>query len=297
MSGRIPNDEDSQDPHLRRSQRGNIPRRRFEIEGESFLCASIDVDEPASYQEAITSPNSEKWIVSMKDEIDSMAKNDVWELVDLPPGRKAIGNNWILKIKRKSDGSIDKFKSRIVAKGYTQKEGIDYEETFSHVVRFASIRLILAIVAHLNLELFQMDMKTVFLNGELDEEIYMAQPIGFVAKGQERKVCRLKCSIYGLKQSSRQWNHRFYKAILTIGFVMTNEDHCVYVKRVDKSLLILSLYVDDILLAGNDMELINETRKWLSSVFEMKDMGVTNYVLGVRIHFYICLKRLISKGF
>ena len=115
----------------------------------------------------------------MKDEIDSMAKNDVWELVDLPPGRKAIGNKWVLKIKRKADGSIDKFKARLVAKGYTQKEGIDYEETFSPVVSFASIRLILAIVAHLNLELFQMDVKTTYLNGELDK----SQPIGFVAKG------------------------------------------------------------------------------------------------------------------
>ena len=129
---------------------------------------------------------------------------------NLPSEHKAIGNKWVLKIKRKEDGSIEKYKARLVAKGYTQKEGVDYKETFSLVVRFAFVRLILAIVANLNLELYQMDVKTAFLNEELDEEIYMDQPIGFVTKGQEYKVCKLKRSIYGLKQSSRQWYLRFH---------------------------------------------------------------------------------------
>ena len=133
--------------------------------------------------------------------MDSMAKNQVWELVDLPPGCKTIRNKWILKIKRKADESIDKYKAHLVAKGYTLREGIDYEETFSPVVRFVFIRLILAIVAHLDLELFQMDVKTTLLNGELDEEIYMDQPIGFEVKEQWHKVYRLKHSIYGLKQA------------------------------------------------------------------------------------------------
>ena len=128
-----------------------------------------------------------------------------------------------------------------------------------------------------------MDVKTAFLNGELDEEIYMDQPIGFEVKEQGRKVCRLKRSIYGLKQASRQWYFKFHKAIISIGFEMMEEDHCVYVKRSRKSLLILSLYVDDILLAGNDMEMIVTTKRWLSSIFEMKDMGEANYVLGVKI--------------
>ena len=150
----------------------------------------------------------------MNNEMKFMRTNQVWDLVDLSSGRKAIGNKWVLKIKRKADGSIERYKAWLVAKGYTQKEGVDYEETFSPIVRFASVRLILAIVANLNLELYQMDIKTAFLNGELDKEIYMDQPIGFVTKGQEHKVCKLKRSIYGLKQSSRQWYLRFHQAVL-----------------------------------------------------------------------------------
>ena len=195
------------------------------------MIASQDDDELKTVQKALSSSVSDKWMKAMNDEMESMRTNQVWDLVDLLSGRKAIGNKWVLKIKRKTDGSIETYKGRLVAKGYTQKESVDYEETFSPVVRFASVRLILAIVANLNLELYQMDVKTSFLNGELDEEIYMDQPIGFVTKGQEHKVCKLKRSIYGLKQSSRQRYLRFHRAILSNGFTMIKEDHCVYIKR------------------------------------------------------------------
>jgi transposase InsO family protein len=196
-SGSIILDQDSQARRV--SSRGHIPRRHFEIEGNVLLCDAKDVDEPASFSEAFHSPDRDEWMTAMQEEMSSMDKNNVWELVDLPPGRKTIGNKWVLKVKRKADGSIDRYKARHVAKGYTQREGIDYEDTFSPVVRFASTRLILSIVAKQDLELFQMDVKIAFLNGELDEEIYMAQPVGFKAKGHEHKVCRLKRSIYGLK--------------------------------------------------------------------------------------------------
>jgi len=139
----------------------------------------------------------------MKDEMDSTARNKVWDLVDFPPQRKSIRKKWAFKIKLRVGGAIDKFKAHLVAKGFTHFDGVDHEETFSHVVRFASIFLLLALVVHLDLELFQMDIKTIFLNGSLEEEIYMDQSIGFVSKGQEDKVCHLKRSIYGLKQSSR----------------------------------------------------------------------------------------------
>ena len=128
-----------------------------------------------------------------------------------------------------------------------------------------------------------MDVKTAFLNGELDEEIYMSQPMGFEVKGQERKVFKIKRSIYELKQSSRQWYFRFHDSIISHGFEMIEEDHCVYLKSSKKSVLILSLYVDDILIAGNDMDSIVATKKWLSSTFKMKDMGEEHFVLRIEI--------------
>jgi len=151
-------------PSLGRSEHGKIPRRYFQIEEEIFLCTPLEVDEPTSFQQAIDLPNSKEWMDAMRDEMDSMLRNQVWELADFPPGRKSIGNKWVFKIKRRADGMIDKFKARLVVKGFTQIKGVDYEETFSHVVRIASIRLLLALVAHLDLELIQMDVKTAFLN-------------------------------------------------------------------------------------------------------------------------------------
>ena len=210
--------------------------------------------------------------------MNSMKSYKVWDLIDLSPRRKTVGNKWVLNIKHKVDGTIDIYKARLVAKGYTQQERIDYEETFSPVVRFASIRLILAIIARMDLELYQIDVKTTFLNGELDEEIYMDQSLDFKLKGQERKVFKLKGSIYGLKQASRQWNLKFHQAMLEDGFKMMEEYHCVYIKLSNNHFIILSLYVDDILIARNDKKLIDITKKWLSSNFEMKDMEKASYV-------------------
>ena len=132
-----------------------------------------------------------------------MFSNHVWELVDLPPNVRPIGCKWIYKRKRGSDGIVEAFKARLVAKGYSQREGIDYEETFSPVAMIKSFRILLSILAHLDYEIWQMDVKTTFLNGYLDEDIYMEQPEGFIAKGQDSKVCKLRKSIYGLKQLSR----------------------------------------------------------------------------------------------
>jgi len=247
------------------------------------MIAPQDDEEPKTFSHALSGPKANEWIKAMEEEMESMKINQVWDLVDLLSGRRSIGNKWVLKIKHKVDGLIERYKARLVAKGYTQEEGIDFENTFSPVVRITSVRLILAIVAHMDLELYQMDVRTAFLNGELNEEIYMDQPLGFETKGQERKVCKLKRSIYGLKQASRQWNVKFHQAILKDGFTMMEEDHCVYSKCSNNSFIILSLYVDDILIAGNSKEMIDTTKKWLTSNFEMKDMGEASYVLGVKI--------------
>ncbi|GJV85584.1 retrotransposon protein, putative, ty1-copia subclass [Tanacetum coccineum] len=153
----------------------------------------------------------------------------MWELVDLPPGCKPLGYKWIFKKKMKADGTIDKYKARLVIKGYRQREGLDYFDTYSPVTRITLIRMILAIAALRNLEIHQMGVKTAFLNGDLEEEIYMNQPEGFIAPGQEGKVCRLVKSLYGLKQAPKQWQQKFDNTMLESGFKINECDKCVYV--------------------------------------------------------------------
>ena len=157
--------------------------------------------EPQTFQEAVSSSEGPQWKEAIKSEIDSIMQNHTWELVELPKGCKPLGSKWIFKRKMKADGSIDKYKARLVIKGYKQREGLDYFDTYSPVTRINSIRMILAIAALRNLEVHQMDVKTAFLNGDLDEEIYIAQPEGFTTPGHERKVCKLVKSLYGLKQA------------------------------------------------------------------------------------------------
>ena len=179
---------------------------------------------------------------------------------------------------------VEKYKDRLVAKGFTQREGVDFVETFSPVAKFTSIRIISALMAYYDLELHQMDVKTVFLNGHLEGEIYMLQPEGFGEKGKENMVCKLNRSIYDLKQASRQCYILFDNAITSHGFTMTEGDHCIYTKVIGSNFVLLSLYVDDILIASNDKVTLVEVKAWLSSKFDMKDMGEASFVLGVEIH-------------
>ena len=152
----------------------------------------------------MSSPEAPYWKEAINDEVASILQNHTWELVDLPPGSKPLGYKWIFKKKMKADGSIDKYKARLVIKGYKQKEGLDYFDTYSPVTRISSILMLIAIAAIHNLEIHQMDVKIAFLNGDLDEEIYMEQPEGFIVPGQEKKVYRLVKSLYGLKQAPMQ---------------------------------------------------------------------------------------------
>ena len=170
-----------------------------------------------------------------------------------------------------------------MAKWYTQKEGIDYEETFSPVAMLKSIRILLSIIAYYDYEIWQMDVKTAFINSNLEEEIYMIQPEGFIAKNQEHMVCKLKRSIYGFKQASRSWNIRFDQAIKLFGFEQNLDEPRVYKRHQDKVAMFLVLYVDDILLIGNDVGVMSSVNVWLSSQFNMKNLGEANSILGIKL--------------
>lgn len=278
-------ENDPQEVPLRRSQR----QRRSAISDvyevylkESDFDIGINKD-PVSFSQAIESIESEKWLNAMKDELKSMEHNKVWDLVELPEGSKRVGCKWVFKTKCDSNGNIERYKARLVAKGYTQKGGIDYKETFSPVSKKDSLRIIMALVAHYDLELHQMDVKTAFLNGELEEEVYMDQPEGFLVEGKGHMVCKLKKSIYGLKQASRQWYIKFNDTIKSFGFQENAVDRCIYQKISGSKFIFLVLYVDDILLAANDKGILRETKEFLSKNFEMKDMGEASYVIGIEI--------------
>jgi hypothetical protein len=215
-------------------------------------------DDPNSFSQAMSGEYSKLWLQAMNEEMESMAKNQVWDLVDLPEKAVVIGCKWVYKTKRDAYGNVERYKARLVAKGFTQNECIDYHETFSSVFKNDSFRIIMALVAHFDLELHQMDVKTTFLNGNLEEEVYMKQPEGFDDNTQ--KVCKLNKSIYGLKQASRQWYIKFHKVITSFGFIENFVDQYIYLKVSGNKVIFLVLYVDDILLASNDLCLLHKTK-------------------------------------
>src|SRR3989337_1300496 len=200
----------------------------------------LDHDEPTNYEEAMMSPDSTKWLEAMKSEMGSMYENKVWTLVDLPDDRQAIENKWIFERKTDTDSSVAIYKARIVKKGFRQVQDVDYNEIFALVSMLKPVRIMLAIDAFYNYEIWQMDVKTAFLNGFLKEELYMMQPKGFVDPKGANKVCKLQRSIYGLVQASRSWNIRFDGVIKVYGFVQTYGEACIY-KKVSGSSEMLAL--------------------------------------------------------
>ncbi|RVW36992.1 Retrovirus-related Pol polyprotein from transposon TNT 1-94 [Vitis vinifera] len=251
--------QDLTPPPPRRSGREIRLPIRYRENGEAQVAVTDGSDDdPLTFKMAMDDVDREKWQEAMKLEIESMYSNSVWELVDLPEGIKPIGCKWIYKRKRGPNGKVETFKARLVAKGFTQKEGVDYEDTFSPVAMLKSIRILLSIAAYYDYEIWQMDVKTAFLNGHLEETIYMVQPEGFVVKDQEQKVCKLQRSIYGLKQASRSWNIRFNEVIKSYGFEQNLGEPCVYKQIGGDKVVFLVLYVDDILLIRNDVESLSK---------------------------------------
>ena len=273
------NDNEEENNTVRRSTRN---RKEPEYYGEWVNIASIS-EEPKTVHEALSGPKSNEWTKAMQSEMKSLNENQVWELVELPKGRKAIGCKWIFKTKIDGDGNIERYKARLVAQGYSQKFGVDYDQTFSPVVSFESIRSIAAIAAKNGLKLHQMDVKTAFLNGELSEEIFLKQPEGFIVKGFENHVCKLKRSIYGLKQSARCWNVELDRKLKDMGFKQCKSDPCIYIKDAKEGYCIIAVYVDDLIVGGDNEKNIDYTKKTISAKFEVTDMGLLHYFLGVKV--------------
>lgn len=268
------------EPQLRRSTRECQPSTRYP---SSDYILITNEGEPESFQNVQSCGDKDCWMKAMQEEMNSLKKNDTYELTKLPKGKRTLKNKWVYKLK-KDDGNLVRYKARLVVKGFSQKKGIDFDEIFSPVVKMSSIRVVLGLVASLNLELEQLDVKTAFLHGDLEEEIYMEQPEGFKVKGKEDMVCRLKKSLYGLKQAPRQWYKKFDSFMVNQGYRRTDADPCVYVQRYpDGKFIILLLYVDDMLIIGPDADLISRLKNDLSKTFDMKDLGSARRILGMEI--------------
>ena len=247
---------------------------------QALLTRLSEVTVPKTIDEAL---KNAKWRKVVLEEMKALESNGTWDVVQQPKGTKVVGCKWVFTIKYKADGSIGRYKARLVAKGYTQTYGIDYQETFSPVAKINTIQMLLSLVANLDWSLQQFDVKNAFLNGDLEEEVYMDLPPGFDSKSKNGKICKLKKSLYGLKQSPRAWCDRFSNVIQRHGFRQAQTDHTLFLKLQGGKKTILIVYLDDRILSGDDIVEIEEIKGKLAKEFEMKVLGTLRYFLGMEI--------------
>ena len=283
--------DEEEEQGVRRSQRVKKPVTRFgvdeyadtsTVEAQHVAFGVSEIDEPTTNEEALSGDHSQQWKMAADAEYKSLMENKTWELVKLPEGRRAIGCKWVFRVKYDSNGQVKRFKGRLVAQGYSQKYGIDYDETFSPVARFSSIRTLLAFAVEMGMQIHQMDVVTAFLNGDLKEEIYMQQPSGYIQPDKNGLVCKLKKSLYGLKQSPRCWNEKLCEHLKSLGFKESVADPCIFVRQ-KKELQIIVVYVDDLILLSKSSEQMQQLKEDLSHRFKMKDLGKLHYCLGISV--------------
>ena len=251
-------------------------------------------EEPTTYEEAMDSPDYDKWQLAIMEKHQSIVDAGVWEVADLPKGKKPIKSRWLFQIKLNADGSIERYKARLVAKGYSQQYGIDYDETYAPVSRYDSLRYLIAIVGQLNLLLEQLDIKTAFLNGKLDKEIWVQPPPGI---GLEGKYLRLRKALYGLKQAPLKWYEKFTSVLISLGYQPLQFDPCMFAynpanptanptvnptSNPTKNLAIVVIYIDDITVTGSRQE-IDRLTAGLKDNFQVSVKGSLNWLLGIEI--------------
>jgi histone deacetylase 1/2 len=235
--------------------------------------------EPKTARQALTDP---KWHSAMKEEYEALQKNQTWTLVPLPQHRQAIGCKWVFRIKENPDGSINKYKARLVAKGFHQQQGFDFNETFSPVIKPITIRIILSLAISYKWPLKQLDVNNAFLNGSLDEEVYMTQPQGFETS-DSTLVCKLNKALYGLKQAQRQWFDKLTYTLIQFGFKTSKCDPSLFIFTKEKQVVYLLVYVDDLIITGSSTTLVQTLVQKLDSAFSLKQLGDLDYFLGIEV--------------
>ena len=270
---------------LRRSKRERKPVQHYGYDGyvaqHYAYMVNVKKDvEPTCFEEAKT---EKKWRDAMEDEMQALTENETWDLVKLPKGKKVIGCKWVYKVKHNANGSVSRYKARLVPKGYAQMQGVDYEETFAPVEKMTTIRTLLAVSAAQKRKLHHMDVKNAFSHGNLDEEVYMQQPPGFQNKRFPNYICKLKKALYGLIQAPRAWHSKIAEYLIEIGFIASKADPSLYVKSKNGNIVFVLIYVDDLLIGGDSNTKIEKVKKSLELKFHMKDLGELRYFLGIEI--------------
>ena len=254
-------------------------------EGRSsnLACLAVPTNSktPVTINETLNSPEAEFWIKAIMEELESFEQNNVWSLEFAPANSKIVGNRWVYKRKLDTNGAVI-YRARLVAKGYTQTQGVDYFETLDPVVRRTTLRLLFATAVNYDLKIYHLDVKTAFLHGDLYETVYMAQPEGFTSNSEEM-VCKLDKAMYGLKQAARSWNLKLIKVLKDLDFKNFADEPCVYIRNSKTSIVIVALYVDDFYVLYNsesDKKTLFET---LNHHFKIKDLGEAKNCLGMKI--------------
>ncbi|GJZ85221.1 ribonuclease H-like domain-containing protein [Tanacetum coccineum] len=281
----IPNDDERVDPKLNSNYKSQSASSSSFESCRNYFTADFSVN---SRNDADSSDNifatQDEGVTTLEEnifseEMDALLRNETWEIVKLPKGRKAIGSKWIFKIKYQSSGEIDRFKARLVAQGFGQNEGIDYEETFSPVIKMVIVRCLLNIVVSNSWPIFQLDVNNAFLYGDLDEVVYMKPPEGYFPSGN--KVCRLKKSLYELKLAPRHWSAKLPSTLIENDFIQSKFDYSLYTKSDKGVFLALLVYVDDIIITGNNVFETENFKVFLKSKFMLKALGKLKYFLGI----------------
>jgi hypothetical protein len=243
-----------------------------------LLSALLASTEPKGFKSAAKNP---AWLAAMDEEIQALQTNRTWILVPRPTNTNIVGSKWVFRTKYLPDGSIERLKARLVAKGYTQVPGLDYTDTFSLVIKATTVHVVLSLAVTNKWSLRQLDVKNTFLNGHLTESVYMEQPPGYIDPRYPNHVCQLKKALYGLKQAPRAWFQRFSSFLIQLGFSCSRADTSLFVFHKHSDIIYLLLYVDDIIITGNNSSLLDSFTRKLNSEFATKDLGSLNYFLGL----------------
>ena len=267
---------------LCRSTRSSRPPNWYGFLSLVSLVATLSpISIPSCYKQAM---EHECWQIEMQAEIQALEENHTWDIIPCPPTIKPIGSKWVFSVKLRFDGSLDRYKARLLALGNKQKYGVDYEETFAPVDKMTTVRTILAIAASQSWQLHQMDVNNAFLQGDLQKEIYMKLPSSMTTSSPH-DVCKLRRSLYGLNQAPRAWLEKFHSTLLSFSFTQSQYDSSLFLHTSTSDIVILLVYVDDIIITGTDYGLITKLQQLLHATFHMKDLGQLTYFLGLEVHY------------